>query len=126
MLFRSRVATGLGLGAEMLAAEAALMAAVPYVAVLAFEGVEKRWPPATQRRFRELRDDAERVVVLGDEVEGSDAFAKAMRRRDSWLYKNGTEAVVIWNRQDKVVGSQFDRLDRAFDGNVWVIEPATG
>lgn len=121
-----RVATGLGLGAEMLAAEAALMAAVPYVAVVAFEGVESRWPPATQRRFQELRDDAERVVVLGSEIVGSDAFAKAMRKRDSWLYEHGTEAVVIWNRKDKVVGSQFDRLDRAFDGNVWVIEPATG
>jgi len=121
-----RVATGLGLGAEMLAAEAALMAAVPYVAVVAFEGVERRWPPATQRRFRELRDDAERVVVLGDKVEGSDAFAKAMRKRDSWLYKHGTEAVIIWNREDKVVGAQFDRLDRAFAGNVWVIEPPTG
>lgn len=118
-----KVATGLGLGAEMLAAEAALMAAVPYIAVLAFEGIESRWPERTQRRFRELRADAAKVEVLGSVPAGGDGFAKAMRRRDAWLQRNGTEAVLIWNRSDKIIGSLHDRFDRAFDGNVWVIEP---
>ena len=118
-----RVATGLGLGAEMLAAEAALMAAVPYVAVLAFEGLESRWPEKTQRRFSELRADAAKVEVLSSAPEGAEGFAKSMRKVDSWLAQHGTEAVVIWNRNDKIIGSQYDRLDRAFDGNVWVIEP---
>jgi ribonuclease HI len=117
------VATGLGLGAEMLAAEASLMAAVPYIAVLAFEGIESRWPERTQRRFRELRSDAAKVEVLGGVPEGAEGFAKSMRSRDNWLAKHGTEAVVIWNRLDKIIGSQHDRLDRAFEGNVWVIEP---
>ena len=120
-----RVATGLGLGAEMLAAEAALMAAVPYIAVLAFEGFESRWPQATQKRFRELREDAERVEILGAAPEGNEAYARVMRTRDRWFHKHGTEAIVVWNRKDKVVGSQHDRLDRAFDGNVWVVEPPT-
>ncbi|GIT68592.1 MAG: hypothetical protein Ct9H300mP26_2790 [Acidimicrobiales bacterium] len=36
----------------MLAAEAASATAIPYAVVLAFEGVELRWPDATQKRFQ--------------------------------------------------------------------------
>ena len=39
------VITGLGLGAEMLGAEAAAAAAVPYRVILAFDGMEERLTP---------------------------------------------------------------------------------
>ncbi len=117
------VLTGLGLGAEMLAAEAALMANVPYVAVLAFEGIDERWPPATRRRFDQLFSSAARVEIVGDPPKGKEAFAGAMRRRDEWLSRNGTEAIMIWNRHDAILGRLHDRFDRAFEGGVWVIEP---
>ena len=119
------VATGLGLGAEMLAAEAALMANVPYTAVIAFEGIDERWPPATRRRFGQLLESAARVEIVGDVPVGKDAFAAAMRKRDEWLARNGTEAIMIWNRHDPILGRAHDRFDRAFEGGVWVIEPPT-
>lgn len=119
------VVTGLGLGAEMLAAEAALMAAVPYLAVLPFEGFEARWPTATKRRFEELRSSAAGEVVIGKSPEGKEAFAKAMRSKDEWLAREGTEAILIWDREDRNLGRLHDRFDRAFDGAVWVLEPPT-
>lgn len=117
------VATGLGLGAEMLAAEAALMANVPFTAVIAFEGVDERWPPATRRRYAQLLESATKVEIVGDPPNGKEAFAKAMRKRDDWLARNGTEAIMIWNRHDQILGRLHDRFDRAFEGSVWVIEP---
>ncbi|NOX30810.1 MAG: ribonuclease HI [Actinobacteria bacterium] len=120
------LATGLGLGAEMLAAEAALMAAVPYVAVLPFVGVDARWPAPTRSRFAELLGSAKRQVVMGSEPNGKEGFAKRMRARDDWLAREGTEAIVIWDRSDRNLGRLHDRFDRAFDGSVWILEPPTG
>lgn len=119
------VVTGLGLGAEMLAAEAALMAAVPYVAVLPFETFDARWPEPTRRRFAELRRSAVREVIIDTAPVGTEAFAKVMRARDQWLSTHGTEAIMIWDRSDKFLARLYDRFDRAFDGAVWVIEPPT-
>ena len=52
------VVTGLRLGAETLAAEAAAEAELPFVAVLPFPDPEIKWPAATQRRFHELLAEA--------------------------------------------------------------------
>ncbi len=117
------VATGLGLGAEMLGAEAALAAGVPFVAVLAFDGVEQRWPGPSRQRFAELRSQAVQEVVLSTSspVDG-EAFGKAMRRRDTWLMRNCDEAILIRNEGDRTLGELQRRLEEALD-DVWVIEP---
>ena len=118
------VATGLGLGAEMLGAEAAAAAGVPYVAVLAFEGVEAKWPEATRRRFRELLEDAVRVEIVSDEAPKSPAeFGKAMGRRDDWLARHADEAVVVRRADDRTLGEVQRKLERSLDEDVWVLEP---
>ena len=58
------VVTGLRLGAETLAAEAAAEAELPFVAVLPFPDPEIKWPAATQRRFHELLAEASAIVRL--------------------------------------------------------------
>ena len=118
------VASGLGLGAETMGAEAALAAGVPYVAVLAFEGLEARWPAPSRRRFAELRQQATREFVLASvaPVDG-EAFGKAMRRRDTWFMRNCDEAVLVRRAGDRTLADLHRRLDEAFDGDVWVIEP---
>jgi ribonuclease HI len=58
------VITGLGLGAEQLAAEAAAMAGVPYAAVLAYPAPERVWPASTQERYRRLLADAAAILTL--------------------------------------------------------------
>ena len=117
------VATGLGLGAETLGAEAALAAGVPYVVVLAFEGLERRWPGPSRQRFAELRQRATQEFVLANRVPvDAEAFGRAMRRRDNWFMHNSDEAVLVRRADDSTLGDLNRRLEEALD-DVWVIEP---
>ena len=121
------VATGLGLGAEMLGAEAAQAAGVAFVAVLAFPGVEAKWPRATQNRFKELLAEARNVEYVGDEAPRSGAeFGKAMGRRDDWLARHCSEAIVVRRSDDRTLGELQRKLERSFDDEVWVLEPPEG
>ena len=117
------VATGLGLGAETLGAEAALAAGVPYAVVLAFEGTERRWAGPSRRRFAELRQSAAQEFVLSNRspVDG-EAFGKAMRRRDTWFMRNCDEAILVRRADDRTLADLQRRLEEALD-DVWVIEP---
>ncbi len=118
------VASGLGLGAETIGAEAALASNVPYVAVLAFEGLDARWPAPSRRRFAELRQHATQEFVLtGTAPVDSEAFGKAMRRRDAWLMRNCKEAVLVRRCDDRTLTDLHRRLEDAFGGQVWVIDP---
>ena len=118
------VAAGLGQGAETIGAEAALGAGVPFVAVLAFEGMDERWPRPSRRRFAELRAAAVAEFVLGGgPPRDSEAFGKAMRRRDTWLARNCDEAVLVRRGDDRTLASVQRQLEGALDGDVWVIEP---
>ncbi len=118
------VASGLGLGAETIGAEAALAAGVPYVVVLAFEGLDARWPASARRRFAELRQQAmgEFVLAATAPVDG-EAFGKAMRRRDTWFMRNCNEALLVRRPDDRTLADLHRRLEEVFDGDVWVIEP---
>jgi len=121
-----KVLTGLGLGAETLGAEAARDAGIPYVAVLAFPGVDARWPEESKRRFRELLDGAEETVVLQNRTpETTQAMSAAFDRRDAWLRRHADEAVVVWDGEDRLVGRQVRSLqDELGEGEVWVFSPA--
>lgn len=120
------VLTGMGLGAETLAAEAARDAGAPYVAVLAFPNLDSRWPDASRRRFRELVDEAAETIVLQNAVpDSTSAASAAFKRRDAWLRRHADEAVVVWDRDDALVG----RMVRSFQDElgeelVWIVSPA--
>lgn len=119
------VLTGLGLGAEQLGAEAAAAADVPYVAVLAFPGQESVWPEARRRRYEQLLAGAASQVVVQAKAPATKAQAGvALARRDAWLARHADEAVVVWDREDPIVG----RLARSFqdalgETEVWLLEP---
>jgi len=118
------VLTGLGLGAEQLGAEAAAEAGVPYVAVLPFPDPDSVWPAAGRDRFARLRAGARDEVLVSKKAPRSKAEAgKAMGRRDEWLARHGSEAVLVWDRTDGTLARLFERLERAFGPDVWVLEP---
>ena len=121
------VATGLGLGAEQLGAEAAAAAGVPYVAVLPYPQPEKVWPPSSQRRFRQLLEAATATVVLEAKAPATRQQAgAALRRRDAWLARQAAEAIVVWDGDDADVGRLVRSLrDALGEEEVWVVEPAT-
>ena len=119
-----QVVTGLGLGAEMLGAEAAAAAAVPYRVVLAFDGMEERWPDATQKRFHELLSAALSVTTASDETPNNgDEFGKAMGRRDDAIIRLADEAIVVRDPKDRTLGALQKKLERQFEEDVWIIEP---
>lgn len=122
------VLTGLGLGAEQLAAEAAEAAGVPYLAVLPYPDQDTPWPPSSRQRYARLLAGAHDQVVLQKNPPATRQLAgAALRRRDAWLARNGDEAVVVWDRDDPLVERQVRALQDAMgEEQVMIIEPGPG
>jgi hypothetical protein len=120
------VLTGLGLGSEQIAAEAAAASQVPYVAVLAYPGFDQVWPAASRLHFAGLLDGAAGTVVLdAREPATRQAAGGAMARRDAWLARHADEAVVVWDGDDTAVGRSVRSLrDHLGEEDVWVLEPS--
>lgn len=118
------VATGLGLGAEQLAADAALQAGVPYVAVLAYPDPDSVWPSASKERFRRLLAGARQTVTMASKAPASKQEAgKAAGARDSWVAGVADAAVVIWDGRDRSLRDLVAALERR-DADVFIIPPA--
>jgi uncharacterized phage-like protein YoqJ len=120
------VLTGLRLGAETVAAEAAVEAGVPFVGVLPFPGVEKVWSEPLRRHFVELSGQARSVVTLEKKVPSDRAGAgQALRRRDAWLTRAADEAVLVLGEDgDGSLAKLRRSLDDHFGDDLWVVEPA--
>lgn len=118
------VATGLGLGAEQLGAEAAVEAEIPYIAVLAFPDPDSVWPDSSRRRFRELLDGAEHVIIRTKKPPRSKQQAgAALGQRDAWLAAHNHEAVVVWDGADRSLGKTVRTLEESLD-DVWIVNPS--
>ena len=120
------VLTGLMLGTEQLAAEAAAAAGVPYVAVLPYPDPESVWPRASQDRFRALLAAARaEVLVQVKPPTGKQQAGAAMVRRDAWLGAHAREAVVVWDGADANLGRLVKAWEATLD-NVWIVSPLDG
>jgi ribonuclease HI/uncharacterized phage-like protein YoqJ len=116
--------TGLLLGAEQLAAEAARAAGVPYVAVQPYPAPERQWPAASQGRYAELIRHAGAAVLLERTVPDSKPkFGAALARRDAWLAKQADEALVVWDGKDPALGKLVRTLEEKLGDDVWLVEP---
>ena len=122
------VLTGLGLGAEQLAAEAAEAAGVPYVAVLPYPDADSQWPAGSRERFRRLAAAGKgQVVVQGKAPDTRQAAGGALRRRDAFLARHADEAIVVWDGDDPVVGRAVRALQDALgEEQVMIVEPPAG
>jgi uncharacterized phage-like protein YoqJ len=119
------VLTGLGLGAEQLGAEAAAAAGVPYVVVLAFPGMEQVWPDASRQRFAKLLASASATTTLQQkQPDSKQAVGGALARRDAWLARHASEAIIVWDGDDAGVGRSVRSFqDHLGEDEVWVLEP---
>ena len=119
------VLTGLGLGAEQLAAEAAREAGVPFVAVLPFPDPDSVWPAASRDRFRSLLGDAASVVLLqARPPETRQKAGAALSRRDAWMFRHADEGMAVWDGADPVVGRAVRSLqDHVGEDEVWLLTP---
>jgi uncharacterized phage-like protein YoqJ len=118
------VASGLGLGAETLGAEAALSAGAPLAVVLAYPEPQSVWPAASRLRFEGLVEQAEQVVLLQKRAPASTQQAgAALARRDAWLTRVADEAIFVWDRSDDVIGRLVRSFEDRLGDDVWVVDP---
>jgi ribonuclease HI/uncharacterized phage-like protein YoqJ len=119
------VLTGLGLGAEQLAAAAAADAGVPYVAVFPYPDPDSQWPSASRKAFQELLNGAMSTIVLSTKAPATKALAgAALRRRDAWLARHAHEALAVWDGKDAGVGRSVRALQDAIgEDDVWIVTP---
>jgi uncharacterized phage-like protein YoqJ len=117
--------TGLGLGSEQLAAEAAAESGVPYVAVLPYPDPDSQWPSASRKVFRALLDGAQSTVVLQNKPPATKQLAgAALRRRDAWLARHAQEALAVWDGKDAAIGRAVRALQDALgEDDVWIVTP---
>jgi ribonuclease HI len=119
-----RVLTGLQLGAEQLAAEAAREADVPYVVVQPYPEPDRVWPAAGRERYAELVRGAEAAVLLERKApETKQKAGAALARRDTWLAGHADQAVVVWDRSDPALGRLVRTLEDRLDDDVWIVDP---
>lgn len=119
------VMSGGRLGAEMLGAQAAAAAGVPYALVLPYPDPAAVWPQSEQDEFRRLADGAVDVITLQKKDPKDRKAAKgALGRRDAWFARNADEAVVVWDHDDAEVGRVVRTMQDALgELDVWVVEP---
>jgi uncharacterized phage-like protein YoqJ len=118
------VVTGLGLGAETLAAEAAVDLDIPFIAVLPFPAPDKVWPSASRDRFRRLTEAAQDVVTLQrKEPDSKQKAGAALAKRDSWLIRNAREVVLVWDGKDPSLAKLHKTAEAELAEDVWIVEP---
>lgn len=118
------VLTGLRPGAELLAAEAAIRADVPYAAVLGFPDQDRNLSALSRARFADLCGRAAQLVQLERKSpKDKDEFVKAMRRRDVWLSTAADEAILVWDEQDDRLDRLYADLDVRLGANLTVVRP---
>jgi uncharacterized phage-like protein YoqJ len=118
--------TGLLLGTEQLAAEAARKAEVPYIAVQPYPAPERQWPDSSKDHYAELIRHADAALLLERTVpDTKQKFGAALARRDGWLAKHADEAIVVWDGKDPALGKLVRTLEEKLGDDVWVVDPAS-
>lgn len=120
------VVTSMGLGTDTLAAEAADLVGVPYVAVLPYPNADAQWPADTRRHFAGLLAKARDAITLERKTpDTKQKVGGSLRRRDAWLTRNADEAVVVWDGAEPFVGRTIRSLQDALgEEQVWVVDLA--
>ncbi len=116
--------TGLQLGAEQLAAEAAVDRGVPFVVVQPFPDPDSKWPSSSRAAYRQLLDQAREVVLLQKKaVRSPGDVRRAMGQRDAWLTRAADAAVVVWDGKDSLLAKQVKALEQEVGDEVWIVDP---
>ena len=118
------VLSGLRLGVETLAAEAAVAAGVPFVAILPFPDPDSIWPESARRKFAALTAIAQAVVRLERKApESPQRAGQALDRRNGWLRKVADEVLIVWDGTEKRVGRVVADFEKSHPDDVWVVSP---
>ena len=89
----ARVISGMALGADQAAAEAAIGLKIPVTAAIPFEGQESKWPTGSQVKYRELLAKCDTIVTVSP---GGYSVDK-MQIRNRWMVDNSEAVIALWN-----------------------------
>ncbi len=89
----SAVISGMALGWDQRLAEAALLAGIPLIAAVPFDGQDGKWPPRSRAIYAELLRAARHVHVVSP---GPYASWK-MHKRNQWMVDFCTRVVAMYN-----------------------------
>ena len=116
--------TGLALGAQQLAAEAAILADVPYTAVLAHPHPESVWPPPAQHRYLELLAGATGHLTLSArQPRSKQEAAMAASNRDHAMIDAAHGALIVTDGKDRDLDENIAALVHRVPDDIWIIEP---
>lgn len=118
-----KVMTGLGLGVEQIAAEVAIEARIPFIAVLPYPDQDSVWPDGTKREYKTLIEKADEEILLQATSPASkQAAGAALSRRTAWMAKAAQEAIVVWGGKEPKLERVLHLLqDQVGEDDVWIV-----
>ena len=90
------IISGMAIGFDTLGAKFAKKHGLKLVAAVPFKGQEQKWNDEQQARYRELVEQADKVVV----VNPFGYSAGKLNRRNEWMVHNGDEVFALWDNSD--------------------------
>jgi uncharacterized phage-like protein YoqJ len=89
----TQIISGMALGADTYAVQAALQLDIGYIAAIPFEGQENKWPMKAQDYYCHLLREADDVVIVSSGGYSPDK----MNIRNRWIVNNSNGLLAIWN-----------------------------
>jgi uncharacterized phage-like protein YoqJ len=111
----TKIISGMALGADQLAVSVAIELGIPFIAAVPFEGQESIWPAESQRKYKELLNLAEKVVIVSP---GSFSVAKMMER-NQYIINNSDQLLALWN--GKLTGGTASAVRMAKEKKDYII-----
>lgn len=93
--------SGMALGVDQDFARCCIELEIPFLAAVPFIGQEKKWPPESQRVYKELLAKAFQVHVVS---EGQYSSAK-MQKRNEWMVDNCQTLIAVWDGSEGGTGN---------------------
>lgn len=78
---------------------------VPFVAVVPFNGQERKWPMEKQREYHELLSNAAEVVTLFDPPTSRKDAAEKLQKRNEWMVDHCDTLLAVWDGSDSGTGN---------------------
>lgn len=90
--------TGMALGWDQAMAVACIHEEIPFVAVVPFEGQERKWPPAAREHYKRLISQASKTIVTGRKGEAT--VAELMFQRDDVVRQAVNHSIALFDGED--------------------------
>lgn len=88
--------TGMALGWDIGIAHACVAKKIPFIAAVPFIGQEKVWPDQSKKEWKELIEQAEKIVIVADAV-AVVSIPLALKKRNCWIVDNCSIMTALWN-----------------------------